>query len=302
MENNNNKSIKILTAFHKPYRLFNNDIIVPIHVGRKIAFQKSKDGVISDSDFSWLMNNTIGDDTGENISDLNREFCELTAIYWAWKNYDKLGNPDYVGLMHYRTFFLLEKSLKEKFKKKDLGYNKEVFNEILNNYDGLLLEKVPVITSGIGIRSITFTYIEKYYPKIYNTLKELTDIRTDKPREERPDIHFKNMFVLPREDFFEYCEIMFDLLFKMKEMENINKPRDLGFIAEPLSSIIFSHFAKTKNRKFLETPWLLISDEKKSFKTQLKELKYYLKLKFSKNKNNIEKYYRYKYINNNFYQ
>ena len=30
----------------------------------------------------------------------------MTSLYWAWKNYDALGNPDYVGLMHYRRHFV----------------------------------------------------------------------------------------------------------------------------------------------------------------------------------------------------
>lgn len=49
----------------------------------------------------------IGDDTGDNISALNDSYNEMTALYWAWKNYDKLGNPDYIGLMHYRRHFVL---------------------------------------------------------------------------------------------------------------------------------------------------------------------------------------------------
>ena len=48
----------------------------------------------------------IGDDTGENISDKNYCYNELTATYWAFKNYEELGNPDYVGLMHYRRHFI----------------------------------------------------------------------------------------------------------------------------------------------------------------------------------------------------
>lgn len=46
----------------------------------------------------------IGDDTGDNISDKNREYCELTGIYWTWKNYDKLENPDYIGFIPFKGF------------------------------------------------------------------------------------------------------------------------------------------------------------------------------------------------------
>ena len=62
---------------------------------------------MSEKDYQWMLDNMIGDDTGDNISELNRNFNELTAIYWAWKNYDKLGNPDYIGLAHYRRFLAI---------------------------------------------------------------------------------------------------------------------------------------------------------------------------------------------------
>ncbi|KQH56827.1 glycosyl transferase, partial [Campylobacter coli] len=94
---NENPKVKILVGYHKPAVLLKDEILTPIHLGRALATQVSKDGEMSKEDFKWMCENMIGDDTGDNISHLNRYFCELTGIYWAWKNYDKLGNPDYIG-------------------------------------------------------------------------------------------------------------------------------------------------------------------------------------------------------------
>lgn len=74
--------IKILVAYHKKTTLFKNDIFIPIHLGRTLKEKETKDGSMNnEEDYKWMLENMIGDDTGDNISDKNREYCELTGIY-----------------------------------------------------------------------------------------------------------------------------------------------------------------------------------------------------------------------------
>jgi hypothetical protein len=80
--------IKIFVAHHKPWYIYEDDIYVPIQVWKK----KSKVDL-------WI----IWDDTGDNISDKNSNYAELTAQYWVWKNYD-LSEVDYVWFCHYRRY------------------------------------------------------------------------------------------------------------------------------------------------------------------------------------------------------
>ena len=99
--------MKLLICYHKKDVLLKDDVLTPIHVGRVLARQRMGE---DDPQFKWLEENMIGDDTGDNISDKNSSYNELTAVYWAWKNYDKLRNPDYIGLMHYRRHFIFRES------------------------------------------------------------------------------------------------------------------------------------------------------------------------------------------------
>ena len=57
------KKIKILVGYHKKDKLYKNDIMVPIHCGRVLETEASKDGKISQEDYKWLLENMIGDDT-----------------------------------------------------------------------------------------------------------------------------------------------------------------------------------------------------------------------------------------------
>ena len=79
-------NIKIFVAHHKPAKVIKSDIYMPVQVGKALSGNEL---------------DMIGDNEGDNISNLNPAFCEMTAIYWGWKNV----KADYVGLCHYRRFF-----------------------------------------------------------------------------------------------------------------------------------------------------------------------------------------------------
>ena len=69
----------IVVATHKPYRMPPDPCYLPLHVGKA---GKEEMGF-------------AGDDTGENISRKNPYYCELTGLYWLWKNV----HTDYKGLV-----------------------------------------------------------------------------------------------------------------------------------------------------------------------------------------------------------
>ncbi|GBR74728.1 protein DUF4422, partial [Candidatus Termititenax aidoneus] len=89
------EQFKILVCTHRQAEFPPNDIFLPIHCGKAL---------------SNLDLGIQGDDTGDNISAKNKNFCELTGLYWAWKNLKKLyPNVEYVGLCHYRRYLALDR-------------------------------------------------------------------------------------------------------------------------------------------------------------------------------------------------
>ena len=69
---------------HKPYPVDQDDLYRELCVG------------------SYVDPGALTERVGENISEYNDRLNELTGLYWIWKNMD----DDYVGLSHYRRFFM----------------------------------------------------------------------------------------------------------------------------------------------------------------------------------------------------
>jgi len=103
---NKNKTIQLLVIYNEPAMLLESDICTPIHVGRQDMRHQLAVDPSCRMRLDWLSERMIGDDSGDNISKYNKYLCEMTAIYWAWKNYEALGSPARIGFMHYRRHFM----------------------------------------------------------------------------------------------------------------------------------------------------------------------------------------------------
>ena len=261
-------TVKILVAYHKPAALIKNDIFVPIHLGRSLATKITKDGTMNDKDYQWLLDNMIGDDTGDNISCLNRHLNEMTAVYWAWKNYDKLDNPDYIGLCHYRRFWDFDADLNDPKVNNGIIYeeffNKNLISTYEKNPDKIRKEigkfdiihgclkndlktelqwflKLCAPTPGSGAKADIFyeiidNYIPQHFPNLAVTAKEYVN---DKKH------YWYNCFIMKKKLFFEYCEFIFSILLYFENKINydelsVNGQRTLGYVSERLLGIFIT--------------------------------------------------------------
>ena len=112
--------IKIIVASHKKYWMPADDIYLPLHVGKE-----------GKADIGF-----IGDNTGDNISNKNANYCELTGLYWAWKNLP----AEYIGLCHYRRYFTRSNPCSCS-KKKQVILTKAEWEELLNKHPIIVPDK-----------------------------------------------------------------------------------------------------------------------------------------------------------------
>ncbi|MBZ7951678.1 HAD-IA family hydrolase [Campylobacter sp. LH-2024] len=264
MKETNNPKIKILVGYHKPATLIKDEVFTPIHLGRSLAMQASKDGEMAEENYEWMCENMIGDNTGDNISHLNRYLNELTGIYWAWKNYDKLGNPDYIGYCHYRRHFIFNNKITlppvdglenyfHHFEHLEQSYL-EIINtkniHDLNLYDMVVPE--PYFLEKNVFKTTTIENDFSIYCESVDILYELENMmKDDKNYKEITELfftknfyYFCNMFIMKKSIFFEYCEFLFSTVFilfkkfekKLSSYSDYNQMRALAFIAEHITT------------------------------------------------------------------
>ncbi len=269
----------IYVGYHRKFPLIKGDFIKPLHVGRDCALVSSKDGKVTQEDFDWLIKNTIGDNTGDNISSMNREFCELTALYWIWKNVTK---EDYVGFMQYRRHFIFNQDYRYKHRANQTDVIEEkaygCYHEHINNtyesrigmttdciYDYICGEKIVVPKIGIlkyaGVTSLwddysskipgvhlddlilLTNYIKLHYYTIYQGVVEY--LNEDKKL-------MYNMMFVPARIYDNYCQFLFDIIFNIyNEIDSRfytnNGKRTIGYLAEILFGVFFCKIRKYKH-------------------------------------------------------
>lgn len=278
-----NPLIKIFVSYIKPSFLFKSEILTPIHLGRAIAKENSKDGIISDNDLEWLYKNCIGDDNfEENISSVNRRVGFLTGTWWAYKNYKKLGNPEYFGSYGYRRLLNPE------------------FLKDLQNYDCILPYKndFPENKLTIGehfkklhgekIVSKTCEIIQKIHPKDTEYFNRYLNENSG---------YFYELYVYKKELFFDFCEWIFPILFEFlkipqrklefdnhnliqtKYMKQMGEIRDAAYAIERISGFYCYKLANNKKLRCKHENIIHIKNEetiRKSNSTIIKLLRNHL--------------------------
>lgn len=251
MKAKNSSNIKILVACHKADpNIQQDDIYMPIQVGKTLH---------EELDLGFQCDNT-----GDNISDKNASYCELTAIYWAWKN---LKDLDYIGLCHYRRYFAKNKKSINLIRK-DFLDSKDLINldkNILNDNEVILPtfwtmpQPINKVFSNRVLEQdlyILYKIIKKKYPEYLTVFNKymLGYKRTG-----------YNMFIMSRENFDKYCSWLFDILKTaedlVKDSQYTSYKRIYGYFGEILTAVYC-----IKNFKIKENSILLIDANAKPIK------------------------------------
>lgn len=214
--------MKIYIATHKEFNPPKDDIYVPILVGAN----KNKIDVKSES-----YDRYIKDNSGENISDKNANYCELTGMYWIWKN-DKSNT---LGLVHYRRYFtkiisrrvLSRVEIESFLNKADIILPKPYYlrkNNVWTDYACRHSEEELMMCKKI---------ISSKYPEYENAF--------DKVFQDKKFYTF-NMFITSKYYYDQYCEWLFDILLQIENQINLEgrdnyNQRMYGFLSERLFNV-----------------------------------------------------------------
>lgn len=212
---------RIFVITHKKIAPIPSDIFVPMQVGR-----------YGKEDFGYL-----SDVAGDNISSKNSSYCELTGMYWLWKNM----KCDIIGMCHYRRYFVKDEKLLDKA------------------YIENTIEQFPIIVpSSMAVPDknlyeqynrmhyikdlhICRSVIQKMYPEYLLAFDYAMNISF---------ITYANMWITKKEIFDRYCKWLFDILFEAEKEIDISgyddyHKRVMGFLSERLFRV-----------------WLFMQDEK----------------------------------------
>ena len=165
---------------HKNYPGISDDLYRTLHVGRALS-----------QDLGYT-----GDDTGDNISLKNRNYCELTGLYWLWKN----NQCDIIGVCHYRRFFL----------EKGRMLTKEYIEKTLNDYD------IIVPTCGmVKEENVRKQYAANHYEEDFDICRDVISEKYPEYVEafdimaESKLLNFCNMIITRKNIFDDYFPFFF---------------------------------------------------------------------------------------------
>jgi len=171
-----NPTVNIYMMTHGPTCAMIPECCIPMEIGAACR-----------NNFKYMIRDNQGSD---NISEKDKTYCELTGLYWIWKN-DKTPIS---GLCHYRRIFKINKSgIIKNLKKYDIIVSKHC------NVHPTLEEQY--ISAHIKSDWDTMINIlSELYPEYIPTAKSVFNGKKG---------FFCNMFISERETLEKYCEWLF---------------------------------------------------------------------------------------------
>ncbi len=241
--------IKLFVSCHKPFPVPASPLLVPVQVGAALA----------DARFPGFLR----DDEGENISEKNPAYCELTAQYWAWKNV----RADYYGFFHYRRYLYPDPAAKRPYRVEAaptaelldrLGWRG--FEELVRGYD-LVAPKGEDMRRSVRQHyagapwhhgtdlALAEAAAGELFPDCAQALTAYLDQSVS---------YFGNIYIMSRPLFERYCGWLFPILAEFDRRADLTgygpqERRVDGYLAERLFGGFYTQ-VKAEGARTLELP------------------------------------------------
>lgn len=215
--------LTVLVAAHRRAWMPDDDVYLPLHVGRALG-----------GDLGYT-----GDDTGDNISAKNPGYCELTGLYWAWKN---LASA-HVGLCHYRRYFGHGVLFGGAARRRAAVFSRADYEARLARCEMLLPKKRHYV-----VETVAGQYAHAHHAKdLQAAARAVAQLSPEYvPAFEavmaRRSLHILNMFVTSRGLLDDYCRWLFAVLGRVEDSIDTSgysayERRVFGFLAERLFNV-----------------------------------------------------------------
>lgn len=257
-----NQKIPIYVCCHTECQLPNNELLFPIQAGREVVDCKLE---------------MPGDDRGHNISGRNANFCELTVLYWIWRN----TRHKCFGLCHYRRFFNLFDEAVELTNLQNFtaasGHTAANINQLMQQYD-IILPQAKVKNNGTSLyqlyasahhikdMDLALAVIRDVYPQMFPAAKTALF--------SQPRAYYKNMMIAHRDFADAYCSWLFDVLHRLDcliypelAQRTSYQQRVYGFLAERLFNVFLEYYRRHHQLRIKEVPLLIYSEPAAEEKT-----------------------------------
>lgn len=265
-------NIKILISCHKEVPHPQSDMFLPVQVGAANALQR----------FEGMQ----PDNEGDNISDRNFTFCELTAQYWAWKNLE----VDYYGLCHYRRYFCFDGL--EHPANDHLQIEEDSLSSFsLRDYrldDSELIERcvlgcdmvtppywdISKAETPDGVKRTIQDHMISYGLFLAEDLDLLREIMRERQPEYCSDLEAYlngskylgySCYIMRKDLFRRFCEFEFDVLLEFDRRFNYDgltttRKRICGYLGEILYSVFVRHIEQEGQLRISQYPLVFFHD------------------------------------------